>query len=102
MSRLNNPKYVSEVTVKESFPSSEISCFQPLLNAMIFAQGMEGDNHSCSKTTHVKALNVYRPVALTSILCKYTERVVTTVRESVDTLQFSLFMKQKEELNTTA
>ena len=46
------------------------------------------------KKPHAKALNDFRPVALTSILCKCMERVVaeeltTMVGESLDPLQFA-------------
>ena len=46
------------------------------------------------KKPHVKAMNDFRPMALTSILCKYMERMVakeliSMVGESLDPLQFA-------------
>lgn len=51
---------------------------------------------------HGKVINDFRPVALTSILCKCTERVVamkltTMINENLDPLQFSYEVKQSVE-----
>ena len=55
------------------------------------------------KKPHVKAMNDFRPMALTSILCKYMERMVakeliSMVGESLDLLQFAHRARRGEAL----
>ncbi len=52
---------------------------------------MEGDNHySFPKKTYVRELKMFRPVALTSVLCKCMEKVVAgELTTNLDPLQFA-------------